>query len=140
MRRLNAWIEKRIVNRVVRSLLRRGHLGRTYAILETKGRRSGVARRTPVANGLVGDTFWLISAHGPAAQYMKNLRADPEVRIGLPDGRGARWRSGTAVVLKDDDALARHRELGRGRLGYRIDGVLLRATATDPTTVRIDLR
>jgi len=31
------------------------------------------------------------------------------------------------------------RELGRGRLGYRLDGVLLRSVATQLSTIRIDL-
>jgi hypothetical protein len=31
------------------------------------------------------------------------------------------------------------RAVGQGRLGYRFDGVLLRATATNPTTIQIDL-
>ena len=36
-------------------------------------------------------------------------------------------------------ARARQRELGRGRLGYKLDGVLLRAVATDLMTIRVDL-
>jgi hypothetical protein len=51
-----------------------------------------------------------------------------------------RWRSGTAHPLPDDDARARHHQLGRGRPGYRLDGILLRGLATgDMLTVRIDL-
>jgi hypothetical protein len=41
--------------------------------------------------------------------------------------------------LWDDDARARHRDLGRGRLGYRLDGLLLGSTATHLSTIRIDL-
>ena len=92
-----------------------------------------------MANGLQGDTFWLISAHGPHAHYFKNLVAQPRVRIGLADHGQLRWRPGTAQPLPDDDARARHRELGRGRLGYWVDGLLLRSLATQMTTVRIDL-
>src|SRR5436190_860612 len=107
----------------------------TYAVLETTGRRSGLPRRTPVANGLQGDVFWLISAHGRHAHYVHNIGADPHVRVRVGD----RWREGTAHLLSDDDARARQRELGRGRLGYRLDAVILRANATEMTTVRIDL-
>jgi len=92
-----------------------------------------------VANGLRGDTFWLISAHGPHAHYFQNLLAQPRVRIGLADRGTLRWRAGTAQPLPDDDARARHRQLGQGRLGYRLDGLLLLGTATQLTTVRIDL-
>jgi len=138
-RRLNRAVETRLVNPVVRALLARGRLGVTYAVLETTGRRSGQARRTPVANGLQGDTFWLLCAHGAAAHYAHNIAADPHVRIGVVGGRSLGWRAGVAVPLPQDDALARQRELGHGRLGYKLDGMLLRAIATDLTTIRIDL-
>jgi deazaflavin-dependent oxidoreductase (nitroreductase family) len=114
-------------------------MGSTYAVLETIGRRTGAVRRTPVANGLREDTFWLISAHGPHAHYFRNLQAEPRVRVGLAHRGTLRWRAGTAHPLLDDDARARHRRLGRGRPGYRLDGLVLRSTATALTTVRIDL-
>jgi len=138
-RRLSRAVETRLVNRVVRTLLARGRLGRTYAVLETIGRRSGQARRTPVANGLQGETFWLLCAHGDSAHYARNIAANPHVRIGVVEGRSLRWRDGVAVPLPDDDARARQRELGRGRLGYKLDGVLLRAVATDLMTIRVNL-
>jgi deazaflavin-dependent oxidoreductase (nitroreductase family) len=122
-----------------RALLRKGRLGSTYAVLETVGRRSGLPRQTPVANGLDGDTFWLISAHGRHAHYVHNLLANPQVRIGLVQGGELRWRTGTAQLHVDDDTRARQRALAKGRLGYRIDAVILRAGATDLTTIRIDL-
>lgn len=128
-----------MVNPLNRRAVFAGRLGNTYAVLETTGRRTGLIRRIPVANGLRGDTFWLISAHGPHAHYFQNLLAQPRVRIGLANGGGLRWRTGTATPLYDDDARARHRELGRGHLGYRLDGLLLRGTSTQLTTVRIDL-
>jgi|SRR5579859_220890 len=131
--------ERRAVNPLVRRAVFAGRLGGTYAVLETTGRRTGTIRRTPVANGLEGDTFWLISAHGPHAHYFKNLEAHPRVRIGLADHGALRWRTGTAQPLPEDDARARHRRLSKGRLGYWLDGFLLRGTATAMTTVRIDL-
>jgi deazaflavin-dependent oxidoreductase (nitroreductase family) len=138
-RRLNRAVETRVVNPVVRRLLARGRLGGTYAILETTGRKSGQARRTPVANGLQGDTFWLLCAYGDRAHYARNIAADPHVRIGVVEGLSLRWRAGVAVPLPDDDARARQRELGRGRLGYKLDAVLMRAVATDLMTIRVDL-
>ena len=138
-RRLSRAVETRLVNRVVRTLLARGRLGGTYAILETTGRKSGQARRTPVANGLQGDTFWLLCAYGSNAHYTHNIAADPHVRIGVGEGRSLRWRAGVAVPLPDDDARARQRELGRGRLGYKLDAVLMRVLATDLMTIRVDL-
>ncbi|MGH9097112.1 MAG: nitroreductase/quinone reductase family protein, partial [Acidimicrobiales bacterium] len=98
-----------------------------------------------VANGLEGDTFWLIAGLGEKASFVKNVRANPRMRVKarpgrLRDGVRMRWRSGTAHPLPDDDASERHHQLGRGRPGYRIDGILLRTLATDKMlTVRIDL-
>lgn len=132
-------VERRFVNPLNRALMRRGRLADTYAVLETMGRRSGRPRQIPVANGLDGDVFWLISAHGSRAHYVQNLLANPRVRIGLVAPEGLVWREGTAQLLPEDDTLARQRELSRGRLGYRLDAVLLRALATQLRTVRIDL-
>jgi hypothetical protein len=54
-----------------------------------------------------------------------------------------RWHSGTAHVLPEDDARRRHRELGRGRPGYQLDGLLLRSLSALGSgrmlTIRIDL-
>jgi hypothetical protein len=41
--------------------------------------------------------------------------------------------------MPEDDACVRQRRLGRGRLAYRLDALLLRALATDLQTIRIDL-
>jgi deazaflavin-dependent oxidoreductase (nitroreductase family) len=138
-RRLSRWLERNFVNRVNRAMLQSGRFGDTYAVLETVGRRSGQPRQVPIANGLQGDTFWLISAHGRHAHYVHNLLANPRVRIGVVQDGQLRWRTGTASLVPGDDTRARQRELARGRLGYRLDAILLRATATDLQTVRIDL-
>ncbi len=139
-------IQNRAINPLVCAAVEHGLAPPTYALLETIGRRTARRRRVPVANGLDGDTFWLIAALGEHANYVHNLKADPHVRVKarparLRDGLRMRWRTGTAYPMPDDDARARHRRLGRGRPGYRLDGILLRALATDMRmlTVRIEL-
>jgi deazaflavin-dependent oxidoreductase (nitroreductase family) len=117
-------------NRLICLALRRGFAPRAFALLETTGRRTGLARHTPVGNGLDGDTFWLVAAHGTQADYVRNLQADPRVRI-KADGT---WRSGTAVVLPGDDPAARSRTLP-----YQWDAAIGRMMASAPTTIRIDL-
>ncbi len=75
-----------------------------WVVLETVGRRSGQARRVPLARGPVdGDTAWLISVHGNHASFARNIEANPRVRLKL---RG-RWRSGRAAVLPMDEAVLR---------------------------------
>lgn len=138
--------QNRVLNPVIRAAVERGFGPSTYAVLETTGRKSGKPRRLPVANGLDGDTFWLIAGLGHEAGFVRNLKANPRVRVRarparLRDGVKMRWRSGTAHPIPDDDARARHRRLGRGRPFYRLDGLLLKRLAGDGDmlTVRIDL-
>ena len=145
----SAW-ERRFNNRVVNpmmiALITHGLGPPTYAVVETTGRKSGRKRLVPVASGLDGDTFWMISGLGERASYVYNMRANPRVRVQarpprLRDGLRMRWRPGTACLLPDDDVAARHRLLGRGRPLYRLDGLFLRRLAAggDMLTIRIDL-
>lgn len=139
-------LQNRWINPVMIRLLEAGLAPPTYALVETMGRRSGRRRRVPVANGLDGDTFWLIAGLGERADHVRNLREQPRIRVcaspgRIRDGLRLRWRRGTAHPMPDDDAEARHRCLGRGRPGYRADGVVLRSLAGGGRmlTVRIDL-
>ncbi len=117
-------------NRLTRWTLQLGIALPAFALLETTGRMSGRPRYTPVGNGAVGDAFWLIAAHGDQADYVRNIRANPRVRIKV----AGRWRSGVAVPLPDDDVLARSRTLR-----YRWDAAIGRLMASSPLTIRIDL-
>jgi deazaflavin-dependent oxidoreductase (nitroreductase family) len=117
-------------NRLIRLALRAGSAPRAFALLETTGRRTGLPRQTPVGNGLDGDTFWLVAAHGTQADYVRNLQAEPRVRVKI----GGSWRPGTAVVLPDDDPAARSHTLP-----YQWDAAIGRMMASAPLTVRIDL-
>ena len=116
-------------NPVVKAGVASGLL-RGWAILETTGRRSGKRRRTPVGNGLQGDTFWIVAEHGRRAGYVRNIEADPRVRVRI----GRRWLSGTAHVLPEDDPRERQRAIGR-----RINAIAVRAMGTDLLTIRVDL-
>ena len=109
---------------------------RALALLETTGRRTGRRRRTPVGNGLDGDVFWVVSEHGERSAYVKNLIADPRVRVKV----GLRWRTGRASLVTGDAGLARRHLLdgGNGLVG-RLDGAIFRTLASDVATVRIDL-
>lgn len=131
------WTKYRVIttleranNRLVRWSLRHGIGLKAFALLETTGRRSGLPRQTPVANGLAGDRFWHIAAHGRQADYVRNLLADPRVRVKVR----VVWLSGRAVMLPDDDTVARSRALP-----YAWDAAIGRLMASTPLTIRIDL-
>jgi deazaflavin-dependent oxidoreductase (nitroreductase family) len=112
--------------RVGNPILRRLPL---QTVLETTGRTSGLPRQTPVGGRRVGDAFWLVSEFGEKSQYVRNIKADPRVRVRI---RG-RWHTGTAQLLPDDDPVTRLRGLPR------LNSVGVRAFGTNLLTVRVDL-
>ena len=118
-------------NRVTRWQLRRGLAPRAFALLETVGRSTGRPRQTCVGNGLIGDTFWVIAAHGQQADWVRNITKEPRVRVLV----NRRWRNGTATVMPEDDPGKRSLTLP-----YRWDAAVGRAIATTPLTVRVDLQ
>jgi deazaflavin-dependent oxidoreductase (nitroreductase family) len=128
-RRLSKFVTVRLVNPLVRSLLEHARLP-GWALLETTGRRSGLARRVPLGDGLRGDAFWIVTEHGYSADYVKNIQANPRVRV---KARG-RWRAGTARILTDDDPATRLRWLHRP-----VNDSMLRLAATQQLTIRVDL-
>ena len=98
-------------------------------LLETTGRVSGEPRQTPIGGGLTGDAFWFVSEHGRKSQYVRNIAANPSVRLRL-DGQ---WRAGTAVLLDEDDPVARLGTLPKG------NSSAVRALGTELLTIRVDL-
>jgi deazaflavin-dependent oxidoreductase (nitroreductase family) len=128
-RRRNTAISKYLFNPVVKALSKvRTPPG--VAILETTGRKSGQPRQNPVGNGLDGDTFWIVAEHGRRAGYVRNIEANPRVRVKV----GRRWRSGTAHPMPEDDPRERQRRM-RGSM----NAAVVRAVGSDLMTVRIDL-
>src|ERR671924_1296351 len=127
-RRRNTALAKYLVNPPVKAAIALG-IAPGYALLETRGRRSGKPRRTPVGNGLDGDTFWIVAEHGRRAGYVRNIEADPRVRVKV---RG-RWRTGTAELMPEDDPVERQRDLPR------LNARMVRMMGTDLLTVRVDL-
>ncbi|GGJ51707.1 nitroreductase family deazaflavin-dependent oxidoreductase [Streptomyces brasiliensis] len=98
-------------------------------LLETTGRKSGLPRQTPVGGRRVGDSFWLVSEFGTKSQYVRNIQADPAVRVRI----GGHWHPGTAHLLPEDDAVARLRSLPR------MNSTAVRAMGTNLLTIRVDL-
>lgn len=99
------------------------------AVIETTGRRTGLPRRTPVGGRRAGRAFWLVSEHGMASGYVRNIAADPHVRVQL----NGRWYTGTAHPLPGDDPRRRLRLLPLA------NSVMVRLTGTGLLTIRIDL-
>jgi deazaflavin-dependent oxidoreductase (nitroreductase family) len=128
-RRVFRTITNHAVNPLVRPLVERGVLDPGWALLETRGRVTGKPRVVPIGNGLRDDTFWIITEHGHHADYVRNIKADPRVRVKV----GGRWRTGTAH-LTDDDPYERMRRLRRP-----VNDAMLLAVGTEQLVVRVDL-
>lgn len=98
-------------------------------LLETIGRTSGQPRLTPIGGRLVASEFWLVSEFGTNSQYVKNIKANPHVRVRV---RG-QWYTGTAHLLPDDDARVRLRSLPK------LNSAAVRTVGSHLLTIRVDL-
>jgi deazaflavin-dependent oxidoreductase (nitroreductase family) len=138
-RRVVHFLQKYIFNPPIKLLCALGVVPSGHALLETIGRKSGKPRRTPVGNGRVGGQFWIVAEHGKKAGYVQNIAANSRVRVKVGEGRRARWHSGTAHVLVDDDPRERQRWLAKQVPGSASNAAAVRFFGTDLLTVRIDL-
>lgn len=120
--RVTKFFQKNVANQVMRRMP-------FQTLLETTGRKSGEPRRTPLGGRRIGDQFWFVSEFGERSQYIRNIQANPTVRVRLK----GRWHGGTAHLLPDDDPQERMRSLP----GYNNVGV--RTFGTNLLTVRVDL-
>lgn len=109
------------------------------ALLETVGRKSGKRRRTPVGDGRFGNQFWIVAEHGRKSGYVRNIEANPQVRLKLRDGLRARWHTGIAHILSDDDPRERQAWLSQNVRGAGRNAAAVRFFGTELLTVRIDL-
>jgi deazaflavin-dependent oxidoreductase (nitroreductase family) len=129
-RKLVTAVQVKLLNPPIRALAARG-LAPGVALLETIGRKSGEPRVTPVSQGLERgtNTFWIVAEMGRKAAYVRNIEANPRVRVRLRRG----WRAGTAHLLDGDDAKARLTSISR------LNAAGVRAMGTALLVVRVDL-
>lgn len=122
-------LKRQVVHRVQRLVI--NPVGRQLPVtmIETTGRKSGLPRRTAVGGRVVDNQFWMVSEHGDHSDYVRNIKANPSVRVRV----GGRWRNGTAHLLPDDDALARLGQLPK------LNSAVVRMMGSDLLTIRVDL-
>ena len=122
-------LKRRVVHRTQRYIV--NPIGRHLPItmIETVGRKTGQPRRTAVGGRVIGNEFWMVSEHGQHSHYVRNIKADPKVRLRI----GGRWRTGTAHLLPNDDPIARLSHLPG------LNSAAVRMAGTDLLTIRIDL-
>jgi deazaflavin-dependent oxidoreductase (nitroreductase family) len=132
-------VQRWLINPLMRALLALGLNPLGLAILETRGRSSGRARRTPVGNGRRGASFWIIAEHGWRANYVRNIQHDPRVRVRLRVGWRYRWVPGVATVLPDDDPLARQRSIIAWHPLRILNAINVRVLGAELLTVHVHL-
>jgi deazaflavin-dependent oxidoreductase (nitroreductase family) len=122
-------LKREVVHRVQRLVV--NPVGRQLPVtmLETTGRKTGQKRHTAVGGRVIDNQFWMVAEHGEHADYVRNIKANPAVRVRV----GGRWRSGTAHLLPDDDAVQRLRNLPR------LNSAVVRLMGSDLLTIRVDL-
>ncbi|WP_319452373.1 MULTISPECIES: nitroreductase/quinone reductase family protein [unclassified Mycobacterium] len=122
-------IKRRVVHTVQRLVV--NPVGRKLPVtmLETTGRKSGQPRHTAVGGRVVDDQFWMVSEHGAHSHYVLNIKANPAVRLRI-DGQ---WRTGTAHLLPDDDAVARLSALPA------MNSAVVKLMGSELLTIRIEL-
>jgi deazaflavin-dependent oxidoreductase (nitroreductase family) len=133
------FLQKYLLNPPVKLLFALGTVRPGYALLETIGRKTGKPRPTPVGDGRVGSQFWLVAEHGSKAGYVRNIAKNPRVRVKLREGFRARWHTGTASLLPDDDPRERQRWLAQHHPGSASNAAAVRFFGTELLTIRIDL-
>ena len=125
----------RLRDRLARAAVNAGVMNRSTALIETIGRRSGEPRVTPVTNGLDGDVFWIVTEHGRKANYVRNIEANPRVRVKA----GRRWRSGTAAIVEGEEPAARLAWIVERNPRAKTNAAIVRKDATELLVIRIDL-
>jgi hypothetical protein len=80
-----------------------------------------------------------VAQRGERADWVKNIQANPRVRVKVRTASGVGWRAGRARVVADDDPRERQRLVSQRDLPRRLCVSASAAMDSDPLTVRIDL-
>ncbi len=71
--------------------------GGQIMVLTHLGRKSGLPRRTPVNYALIDGEIYCTAGFGPVSDWYKNIKANPQVEVWLPDG----WWVGQGEEVTD---------------------------------------
>jgi deazaflavin-dependent oxidoreductase (nitroreductase family) len=72
--------------------------GRVMVLTHT-GRKTGLRRRTPVNYAIVNGELYCVAGFGKISDWYRNMLANPQVEIWLPDG----WWAGVAEEITDHE-------------------------------------
>ncbi|MBN2471157.1 MAG: nitroreductase family deazaflavin-dependent oxidoreductase [Anaerolineae bacterium] len=77
-------------------------IGRLVLLLTTTGRKSGLKRVTPLQYEVIDGAYYVASARGAKADWVRNIEADPRVEVRVK----SRWFEGRAEVITEPGHIA----------------------------------
>ena len=86
-------------------------------VLRHIGRKTGLKRDQPLNYAIVGEDIYCIAAFGDISDWFRNLRANPNVEVWLPNG----WWAGIAEDISDSPGriqIIRQVMIGSGIAAY----------------------
>lgn len=86
-------------------------------VLTHIGRKTGIKRYQPLNYAIVDDDIYCVAAFGSISDWYRNIKADPNVEVWLPDG----WWAGVAKDVSDSPEriqLVRQVMIGSGFAAY----------------------
>jgi deazaflavin-dependent oxidoreductase (nitroreductase family) len=120
--RAPGWLTRNVLNRLVAGLTRLGVSVMGSRVLETRGRTSGLPRRTPVNLLALDGRRYLVAPRGEA-QWVRNVRADGG-RLALLVGRRREELVGAEVPVDQREAVLRaYLKRWKAEVGIFFDGV-----------------
>jgi deazaflavin-dependent oxidoreductase (nitroreductase family) len=109
-------------------------VGRIILLLTTTGRKTGRPRVTPLQYEEVDGALYVAAARGPQADWVRNLLADPHIRVQLKE----RCFTGLAEPVSEPKRIADFLEL-RLQRHPRMVGAMMRMHALPPRPSRQQL-
>ncbi len=120
------WVKMKNIQKIHRVLYAIGLgplIGRIILLLTTTGRRSGMKRVTPLQYEMIGSDYYLGSARGVKADWVRNIQSNPQVDVRV----GAKHFHGTAEVVTDPSKFADFMEVRLERHPFMIGLIMQKA-------------
>jgi deazaflavin-dependent oxidoreductase (nitroreductase family) len=109
-------------------------VGRFVLLLTTRGCKTGLPRTIPLVYERYGEDYLVASARGHSADWLRNIRAHPEVQVQV----GKRLFAATAVVTSDAELVADYLQRQFER-SPRMFGAVLRSEGLSLPPTRAEL-
>ena len=114
-------IIRRLNPKALRRISGRPQMGNMILVLTTKGRKSGQLHKTPLQYEQHNGKYYVGSARGTAADWLRNLQANPNAEIKIAEDKF----KVLAEVVTDVDSIVEFLEMRLRRHPLMIRGMLI---------------